>query len=434
MATLVAVSGVKIPLVAGLAWRHSDDRPSTKKLRELSRQLGRWGMVHTTAANTIQIATCDLPGEVKSISGHRSLAAAVADQIQWPWRGLYEIGGNLYWYIAVRDGGEIIPSGDVVGTYDEVLKVRNRHDDLGTWHDESGGLEELAELVQKAPKQPGLRDLQRSPLLPLFYLTGGLAGLCVVAGAAAWIHGRHEAAIEAQQIARARAIAAAHKAKADEAARVLPWTREPMVSESIDACRRAWDHQLLAQLGWALSGWQCEVSARGISVSADWARAGGSAADAPGNLAADANTSHQFLDQAERFSPSSPLAMGDDQAKRVIWSVVQAAGIGMKMDDAAPKPILPGAEPDAVAPGGSPWGSKQTDLSLVAPPWVNGMGASLATVPGLRIKSISWAAKAGNNSVPWAVSGTLYSMHEGAEPRVLQATPAHVVKSERGGV
>lgn len=417
MADLVILPGVKGQFAAGLSWRHADSKPTSKQLREIALEEGRWGMKRTTAAGHHQVGTCDAVDGVKSPKGIRPLAAIVADHHQEPWMGLFPLEGGRYWYIAVRDGGEVIPGGDLIGTMDELMKVRDEHARLGQWSEVNGTLDDLVDMVRSTQKQRTLKDLTLRPWVPVAWSASLLS--IVGAGLFGYLYLQNRQVEEARQaqLERERAVAAARKAKADADAHVLPWTREPMVQASLNACREAWSSQPLAQGGWALAGWHCMISQQGITINADWSRDGGVAADAPGTPGADANTSSQSRQIAVAFGTPSPLAKPDDEATRAIWTLAQTNGLNLKLNVPNAKPVLPGAA-DEKRTMSNVWDANHADFTLIAPPWMNGLDVQLDALPGLRIKTIDWTMK----SQRWVMGATMYSLHIPA----IATVPKHV--------
>lgn len=406
MAELVILPGVKNQFAAGLSWRHSDSKPTSKQLREIALDEGRWGIRRTTASGHHQVGTCDSVDGAKTPKGVRPLAAIVADHHKEPWMGLFPLEGGRYWYIAVRDGGEVIPGGDLIGTMDELMKVRDEHARLGQWNEVNGTIEDLVDMVRSTPVQRALKDLHRRPWVPVVFSAGLLSIVGIGVSGALYVQHQHEEQARQLQLQRARAIAAARKATADAEAHILPWTREPMAREAIDACQQAWAVQSLAQNGWPLAGWHCLISQKGVVVNADWLRDGGVADDAPGTLGPDANTSSQSQQIAVAFSTPSSLAKPEDEAKRAIWTIAQETGVDLKLAAPLVQPILPGATPDR-SQVSNVWSANHADFTSIAPPWMNGVDAQLGDLPGLRINTIDWTMK----TQQWITRGTLYSLN-----------------------
>ena len=78
-----------------------------------------------------------------------SLAVNIANSKKEPWMGVFDIGGGLYWYVAVRDNQAILPDGDIVGTKAEIDKIFNETISLDKWDTiiENGNIEDIANLI-----------------------------------------------------------------------------------------------------------------------------------------------------------------------------------------------------------------------------------------------------------------------------------------------
>lgn len=414
MATVLKLDGVKGDFVVGLSWRHEDALPKAKALRDLAAEKGRWGVVRETSAGAFQAGFCAPVEGVRNAARLRALAAVVADHMQQPWRGVYDIGDGLFWYIAVRDGQGILPDGDCVGTMAEVEEWHERDLAYGGWSEVEGTLADLAEILRGGVRAPALHDLQRRTwVVPLV----AAAGVAVLGGAGGMAWRWHEQQLEQQRqaaLARERAIQAALLAKRSAQARVLPWTRQPNPSQALDACKSAWSVQPLAVAGWMLSEWTCQVQGlAGVAVQATWQRSGGLAANAPGILGADAQRSSSTASVPARFVPSSPRALLGPAAQRAAWTLAERNGLALQLQPPpAPRPPLPGARATKGAQLPDPWTAQPLVVSSGAPFW-SGLGGGFDAVPGLRIAEVSWSAPG-----PWKVTGTLYALRPGVVAQI----------------
>lgn len=422
MAELVTLPGIKTQFAAGLSWRHADKKPTSKELRDIGLGEGRWGMVRTSASGHFQVGSCDAVEGAKSPKGVRPLAALVADHHREPWMGLFPLGDGRYWYIAVRDGGEVITGGDRIGSFDECMRVRDEHANrFGEWNEVPCKFEDLVEIVGVTARQPGLRDLTVRPWVPVLYMGGLIAVLGGCLGF--YVHLQDEDAREAQAAAKARrlAVEAAQQATVVAASRVLPWTREPMASETLEACHRAWAAQRLVEGegAWTLVGWHCLVEPAAVTIKTTWtitdalakdvANTGGLAKDAPGQLDPTGSNSNDSVTLPVRFGRPSPHALGDEEARRGIWTISQSNALKLTLAPDGGTPTLPGAPANEPAPW-LVWSSK---FAMDMPPWTDGLAAEFAGLPGFRVHSIDLTLPSGQ----WTMNSTLYSLR----PAVAQA-------------
>ncbi|WP_321943709.1 type 4b pilus protein PilO2 [Paraburkholderia tropica] len=457
MADILSLPGVKGSFIVGLSWRHEDGMPRLRELAALSRRNGRWGAVWRTTSGAVQAGFCELPDTlpdaVKRPSQVRVLAAIVATQRAAPWLGLFQTAENRYWLIAVSRGHEIIPQGDVSGTLDEMLRLRDAHMAIGDWTLVEGDLSTLATMVQASGTTLMLRDLQRKPWLGAIWAGGAVAAaLAVAAGGYAWHHQQEVERLRAEH-ARQQAILAALQARRDAEAKVLPWTREPRPSGVVQACSDAWGRQDLASGSWTLDAWRCTAApGQGVMIATEWT--GGLAADAPGQLSDDAKHARGSFTIHTVLANGSSWALPDADARRALWVFAQSYGFSLNVQVQAAASELPGQsgqsgsrdqKPAAPAPA---WSRSTAILTSGTPPW-SGWSEELDELPGVRLQDINWspaatggASKAGSHDtgmtgVPhWQATLVFYTLN-----MTLPATPgapAHHARrasaKARGGI
>ncbi len=412
MAETLTLPGVAGTYAIGLSWWHEGKQKQPKKTlhkRSLEHK-SRWGVARKLGADSLQTGLCaPIPG-VKSARSVRPLAAIAADAHRQPWHGLFEIGDDRYWYIAVRDANGIIPEGDLVGTREQMERVLNRHSEDLDWNEcIEGNREDLARIVRATPNPPSLRDVQASLWKPIAAAVGVLT---VIAGAGTgywlWRERQLEAQRQAEQ-ARQRAVQAALAAQRAAEAKILPWTKLPMSAEVIESCARAWQGRDHWQKGWAVTTWRCKPQAQSTAIDVGWGRQGGLAADAPGTLSADGESSSTSSSTSSAFSPPSPQALASDVAQRLTWTFVQTHGLALRMQAPVAPPPLPGNASGKDAPPPDPWVASSAEFSLPYPPW-KGLTEAFDAVPALRISEIGYDAKKGQ----WTVTGTLYGLRGAA--------------------
>jgi hypothetical protein len=417
MPEILTLPGVKGKFVAGLSWRHEDREPKRKSLRARAEALdARWAVVHKTRTGHFQAGFCAPIGGVKS-GQVKPLAALVADSHPQPWFGIYKLADDLYWYIAVRDGQEILPDGDQVGTLDEMLAAHQAHLRYGEWQDFSGTERDLAQIVKKARQPQSLidkvvRKAQRSEGLTDIYgerqrVVGGLLGAVAIGTALTlgykW-HAQHQ--IEEQRaaaLARQRAQQAILAAQ-DAKQHVQPWTQLPVPSAVIAACAAAWHSQDLASAGWVLSSWSCKVDPellpKAITLAAYWTRAGGLAANAPGALL-DGDHSKSLVVRSVPFELTHDYNDDVAASSRAAYSFAQGNALQMKLTEASLAGALPGAAATNAATV-DPWKTSDVDITLPMSPWL-GLASAFDAVPGLRVTEIQL-----DSTMQWHTLGRLY--------------------------
>ncbi|RWA55693.1 hypothetical protein AU476_06160 [Cupriavidus sp. UYMSc13B] len=401
MAQLLSLPGVKGTYAVGLAWRHEDAIPKAKALRELAAERGQWGIVYTTSAGAVQAGFCDPIDGVQSPRGVKALAAVVADAHPQPWMGIFDLGNDLYWLLAVRDGNEVIPDGDLVGTLEQVHSARDRHLPLGDWNERAGALDDLASIANVTAKQPVLRDLKGQPWALWGGLAGGLAAILAVGAVWYW----HTQQVEAERQARLAAARAREAAlRQRQQVVVLPWTLLPAASSALAACEQAWKDQALGRTGWILSSWKCAVSSDGASIVVNWTRKGGTAAEAPGTATnRDSALTQHALPKPDMGQPA--LATTERPAEIAAWTMAQTYAVPLQlMEEPGPKPI-PGSS-DGNPPPPPSWVAKTAIFDMVAPPWRVVDAQGLDMVPGLRLTEVTFNAA----TMVWSTAGKLYAL------------------------
>ena len=437
----------------GLEWRHFDARPKPKELRELAQKHGDFASMYKTIDGSWQAGFVNIDGGVK-VARLFALAPLVAAARAAPWRGMFQIGDDLYWYIAVRNQYEIIPDGDLIGSFEDVQVLSAQHSTYGSWREYDGDatLEGLAELAREfGTKRKPIRRYAKSGseakgggASKTVIVTGvSLALLGAAAGGGWWVWHQHEL-----EVARRRA--AAEAAAAAARARIKPikpaWQRTPMPSVVLQLCAQQWAAQPLAVNGWRLARWSCvlhvpmppapgpnvpggmpgpmpgpnmrpgmgpgahpnvpaavfHLAPPSLMIEAAYKRDGGVAADAPGLLQAggNASTSQQTL-SVPKARDGAALS-STRAALRSLWTLAQTQSSALHLTVAraafAAAPLLPGQVPQQAA---RPVNAVNAHFKMVAAPWSTGI--NFDAVAGLRVLGVRFDGQA------WDVQGRLYS-------------------------
>lgn len=407
MAHVLTLPGVKGMFAVGLSWRHEETVPKANTLRALSADMGKWGAVYQASGGGVQVGFCEPIDGLRKPGKARSLAAAVADEFTQPWRGIFEVEPGLFWYVAVRDGQEILNDGDLVGTQDDVLRVWAEHDRLSGWKTEltDKPLDLIADAIKAKSKVPRLRDLSYNPTT--LYIGAGAVGAVLLAavGVGMYIHSKHEEDIAQRQLFAARAAAAAAAATANARAAIVPWSALPLAQDVFTQCQAQWDQQAIGVKGWALIDWSCSVDAAGVTIGTKWKRNGGVANDAPGNLDDGGETSTREIVVPATYADLNQDALTGEAAPRAMYTVAQKYGLKMQLDKSVV--LVPKETPDAptvTAP--KPWLPLPMSMELRAPPWLQVGAAPFDDVIGLRIASVEYDY----DKQLWITKGTLYEM------------------------
>lgn len=418
---IIQLPGDKRNFVVGMGWRHEDRPPSGKSLRAAAKDRGRWVCKRRTSMGSYQTGFCALDVGKKKVP-MQSLAALVADAKPEPWLGIFDLGNDVYWYIAVRDNQEILHDGDVIGGPDEIAKARERHASLGEWSYVDGTAEDVLKLIGSSKASVPVYDSQARPwLAPAVGLSVAVAAS--VAGTALW-H-RHQAQVELEQqmaLARQRALEQAMQARMPKPAPVLPWTQLASASDFLSACGNAFARTPLAQDGWVLSSWSCQQNTGGSGlVSTLWTRVGGNDLNTPaGTLTNNGDTVQGTAPLSSVLAKDPGPLLQPDGAERAIRSMAQSLALQLALSMAQPA-ARPGTQ---TAPNKDktqqvpPWATWTVGVDVPAPPWAFGMQQPSDAIPGLRWTRVNW------DGAKWTLSGTMYvanSAMPGVQPSPIQA-------------
>jgi len=419
MPVLIRIPGDKRTFAAGLYWRHEDRKPSRKDLLAGARGSDFWVAQRRTKNRSLQSGFCrpllqkDLLGNSapsdKPYKGRvYSLAAAVADVLQEPWLGIFDIGEGLYWYIAVRDSYEILPDGDAVGDRYAIEDLRRQHAAYGeptVFRD--GNLDDIALLLRQGPKVSPLSDVRKNPMKPLIIAA---VSASTVAGGGVFLWHEHEARVEHEALlAQEKRIAMLRAMQERKTAHVaLPWSLQPLPSQVLRGCLHAVQSLPLSDKGWSLSRVRCSVngSRLGTQVLWDW-EPGATALDRPdGELTGLGKKVVQTLTPVLLPPSHAQGILPQAQAQNRLYGLGQALGISVKlMPPSHPEPAgMPGAKPTAPKPA-SPWAKLPVSLSGTLPQW--GQETVWDSVPALRLDSLL-VEPGKTGTVRVSAQGTLY--------------------------
>lgn len=400
MTMILQFPGDKRRFMAGMYWRHEDRYPNHKALLNGARGRDFWVAVRRTRMRSIQSGFCapvmdprktnrPLPGKVYSLAG------ALAEVMEEPWLGIFDLGNGLYWYIAVRENYEILPDGDVIGDFDTVDKARRGHAAYGDWrHLEDGGIDRLAELARKARKPPLIRDVRRKPWVP-YAMTGGAAGVAVGAVlTGVYFYNQHEEHIEAQKrIALAQRIEIARAMDAKKAAANVPWRTTSLPATFLTGCLEAVSALPFSDQGWVLSQITCVSKGPTWRAMADWTLGPGATTlhRPQGTVGVNGGTViGDLVGTGPLPTARNSGIAGEPQAEAQLYGIAQLLGAKLRISAAqtAAPHSMPGQKADVRRPvSHHPW--QTLDIAMQGSlPVITESADLLNTVPGLRISAM----------------------------------------------
>lgn len=383
----------KTTWAVGMTWRSYSDRPTLSELREDADDL-RANLAAVRVSPQVRQAgfMASEPGD-KRPSGVFSLAAAIADAREQPWLGIYRIGDNRWWYIAVREGQAVLPDGDVVGDEDTILRARANHESYADWNYVKGDTTHLRALIEEQGKNLRLVPIKSLKPVSLFLpAVGAAAALTCVSGGGMWWH-NYEAA---KQQARAAAAAAAEMRRGQQEAAISPLLKTPMPAAWLSSCVGEILAQQITVEAWTLGHAACTDSAAILT----WERQdGATVAERPSGTV---DRSGDTITQTIGF-PASPNgsdnAQGLPASNIALQALLQPIGVSPQISEPVQPQPLPGATAAVPPPGLPPDPEETVTITLPVTPTL----IHFDQIPGLRLDTLSI-----NDDGDWILTGEIY--------------------------
>lgn len=186
--------------IAGLTWRSFASYPTLSERREDAQALSAEWVVLRQSFDVIQAGFCPA---LKNKNPRKlySLAAAVAEEYQQPWCGIFKLNEKLWWYVAVRDGQAILPDGDVVGSHAKVRAIQKHHESYGDWNIHDGVLEDLFPLLEFSKKNLRMGRVKSVEPMPIWkvFASSVFVFIVVAIGIALYFEHKHQVHNAAQR-------------------------------------------------------------------------------------------------------------------------------------------------------------------------------------------------------------------------------------------
>lgn len=361
--------------VAGLTWRSFSEHPSLRERREDAHLLGAdW----VALRETLEVTQAGFCKAIKSRRPRKlySLAAAIAEEYQQPWLGVFKLSESLWWYIAVRDGQAILPDGDVVGDYASILEVRRRHEAYGDWNIHDGTIEDLLPLLEFSPKSLGLAPVVPVEPPPIWkgLLPVSLVLVLLIVAITLYVHHRNQVRMAARQ-----AVEAIIRAREQS---MSPLQETPPANVWLSACGAA-----LKPLPLAINGWLAnDVSCVGNAAIVIWDRLGNATTQTrpAGELLDDGNKVLQRYSLGQLPSGSNMMANYIDEDEQ-LYNLLQPIGVQAVVGR-------------AVRTSNRTYFVQQVNFDLPISPF----DIDFSAVSGLRITALNWTPTG------WTIGGMIY--------------------------
>lgn len=379
------------PWLLGLSWRSFEEVPTRSDIKADAVQLEAVWYATRIGKSAIQCGFGNPPPESPTYAkGLYSLAALLADTEPQPWRGVFQLEENIWWYIAVRDGLAILPDGDQVGGQDMLFAAREKHASYGDWHEIEGNILNLSERIAA---QKGKRTYVRS-LKGARITTGQVVVLAMllvfsVVGYRWW---QHRAQTVLKERLAAIALLKSSMAAQQNLARSSPLFATPDAERWLWACKTIIDATPLSvKGGWTLSGAVCISNAVNLVWKRKWSA---TVAVRPDGVLSDNDTVAGAI-RLPVLPDGRSETLDLTQAKIRLMASLQKTGIDLQTTSSPAVLALPGqvsAPAAAVTQASLPFSFDTLipvfDLDL--------------DVPGLRLSKIS------TTPTGWHVEGVLY--------------------------
>lgn len=362
--------------VVGLVWRSFAERPSPHEYKDDAQVLGADWVVIRETINVTQTGFCPA---VRRYRPRRlySLAAAIADGYKQPWRGIFKLNDELWWYIAVRDGQAILPDGDVAGDHEHVIAAYERHNAYGDWQTYNGTIEDLLpiiEIYQKSTKLVRFKLVSSTALWRSFW---PIYVVIILAVLVFFIdrHFEHMRRIDQQRYLQS--------VQNEDSKIFLPLSITPSPDLWLAACGKIIKSISISEYGWIALSAQCS----GNSVMVTWRRSPGATVKiSPSTIFSD--DGNQII-QIYKLSPLPPgrTKMVDyRQADNILYSILQEINVQADISD----PVRDSNRFYAI---------QNVRFTLPVSPFE----MNFNMVPGLRITSLLWTTSG------WELSGDIYA-------------------------
>jgi len=251
----------------GMDWSSVNEIQSKRSIIKKGKEQGFQTALQRDTDAAVQIAY-GMPISGLKTSGLHSLAAAIAEGTQQPWRGVYRVGENLWWYIAVRDSFAIVPGSDIVGDAEAIERAKQKDQHLSGWQELIGDIGDLEQLIEeKATKSPKIIRIDKSNKISYIALAVllGAAGL----GYHLWrnhiAEQKHMAFVQHERMV----AAAKHRALMEQLQRPpSPLTRIPTANDVLEHCVAVMQDVPTSLYGWQLIGENC--GPKGVTIA--WKR------------------------------------------------------------------------------------------------------------------------------------------------------------------
>lgn len=362
--------------IIGLVWRSFAEHPTPHEYREDAQTLGADWIVLRETLGVTQTGFCP------AVAGYKpkriySLAVAMAEEYKQPWRGIFKINDQLWWYIAIRDGQAILPDGDIAGDYAHVLAARERHDSYSDWQTHDGTMDDLLPLLEFYKKNNKISHLKSIKSAPLWRLIWPVFLIIILVIVGFLIYQHHENSLRLKEQRRVQAMRLAQHLN------LSPLVTTPAPDEWLFACSKIINSLHISENGWIALNTNCTNN----QITVIWGRLANAtvAIRPPGTLFEDGNKVIQVYHLGYLPHGSTRLqsyTIADD----MLYAILQPINVQAKISS-------PMRNPNKF------YVIQHVSFTVPIAPFE----MQFNKVPGLRITSLSWVQSG------WELSGEIYA-------------------------
>jgi len=392
----------------GMRWHSYETVLDRNELLEEAESLNAEWIAKRTGDEVVQVGYCASATQVWP-SNIFSLAALLADSHKVPWAGAFDLGNGLWWYIAVRDNYGMMPDGDVVGSYEDIVLARQEHASIEDFNHVDGTREDLEKLIAKSSgRRTKIESLSGSRFTVNQMLTAAVVVVITLSGMGIYAfvqHSRAHADIDnATKVANAKALLSSQNAP--DLIKTLQATPDPNVW--LYVCNAIATNVPLWERGWHLKGMQCLAQ----QLVVNWERRNSAtiAYAPPGAASEDGDTITQTIPLPLPMGIQGTVAalpLAQARNRMIEWGQIHDIVITFTVSNSQPP-----APPSTLAKISGqkapvPIQSMTVNFDVLAAPFA----LNFDGLVGLRLKLLEPISSASGNEITgnsWHFSGVLY--------------------------
>lgn len=405
----------------GYIWQSQRGRP-VSLARQNSRTTGYDCYCSIPAPDGVsrQIGLAHAGANLRSVKRSKSLAAALARK-GVSLHAVVKVDQGTSYHCAIRDG-EILPSGDVVGSDSHIDDIEQDHNEMtgierATHYSMQEFIAYVTETIGAPGKEVAIKPVPTNAFIARRALLAFVPVFMLVGGA---VYVSHVHQVEAEKAAQEKAALAEeaeqeHDRMLDERQRVVkaqqqhPWASIPLPSAFAAQCMSPYQRLHWSVDGWKFVDWLCFAGLNRTTAHYKPGTGAGEATVSPPLVYLDHGEASVYLNEAEgpasavRDEPPGSLYTAS-VFKQKLYALLEDMGLSKALNLGSSKP-----KPQKFkAPNGREialgWARYDFTIKTGQVPW--SLADALDAIPGLRINQFTLVNQSGNLS--WTLNGVAY--------------------------